>query len=112
MTTILPHLSVDTTRLCDGDDHVNCYFDLQGCNTTNSSIICDDAGGWSASLAFIAEDFICIGNAILIPATGPSTARKVAQPSLFATGQEGGDNIPDTRSLSSLPNPTVQTVPR
>lgn len=53
MTTILPHLSVDTTRLCDGDDHVNCYFDLQGCNTTNSSIICDDAGGWSASLAFI-----------------------------------------------------------
>ena len=58
MATILPCIAVNATRLCDGDDDVNCFLDLKGCNTTNMSdsgltIGCDDAAGWSVSLAFI-----------------------------------------------------------
>ncbi|TFL01616.1 hypothetical protein BDV98DRAFT_592871 [Pterulicium gracile] len=51
--TIIPEIAVSTTRLCDGDEDVNCYFDLKGCSTADTSLVCADGEGWSASLAFI-----------------------------------------------------------
>ena len=113
---ILPHIAVNTTRLCDGDDDVNCYYDLKGCNTNNATIFCNDVGGWSASLAFIGTGALvqtgttCSGVTCQWTVDGEqgcsgwfSEARGGigATTSFFATGLDGDDITRHTLTVSS-----------